>query len=139
MPLAAGNKADVEMDLPVKELNIFRTTNVHFATDSYEIPDTAKTMLDRLAAHLLRNKTLVGRLYGHTDNVGGKDYNQTLSENRALSVIKYLASKGIPEARLTYAGHNFAEPIADNDKVQGRWYNRRVEITLIDAGIQALR
>jgi len=135
----SGNKADIAAELAPKHIEVFRTTNVHFATDSYIIPDTAKAQLDQLAAYLNKNKTLVCQLYGHTDNVGGKVYNQHLSENRAVSVIKYLISKGITRSRLTYVGYNYEEPVADNEHSAGRSYNRRVEVTVIDEGFQASR
>lgn len=135
----AGNKAETETELATKNINLFQTTNVHFATDSYTIPDTAKATLSELAAHLLKNKTLTCQLYGHTDNVGGKEYNQQLSEDRAIAVIKYLISKGVTRSRLSYIGHNFEDPIADNTYSVGRQYNRRVEITVVDEGMQASR
>ncbi len=128
----AGNKVEAEPAPVLKNINLFQTTNVHFATDSYLIPDTSRQELDKLAGYLLKNKTLICQLYGHTDNVGGKEYNQQLSESRAVAVIKYLISKGITRSRLSYAGHNFAEPVADNACPVGRQHNRRVEITVID-------
>lgn len=127
----AGNKADtepVEMD---RNIHVFRTTNVYFATDSYSIPDSAARELDQLAAHLLKNRLLSCQLAGHTDNVGDKRYNQALSENRAVAVVKYLISKGITRSRLVYNGNNFEDPIADNDQVNGRRHNRRVAITVV--------
>lgn len=135
----SGNKIEVETAVAPKNINLFQTTNIHFATGSYIIPDSAKQELDQLAAYLLKNKALTCQLYGHTDNVGGKDYNQQLSENRAVAVIKYLISKGITKGRLSYAGHNFEEPVADNTCVTGRQYNRRVEITVVQSTTSMLQ
>ncbi len=128
----AGNKAEAEMEPINRNIRVFRTTNVYFATDSHTIPDSAARELDQLAAHLLKYKSLTCQLAGHTDNVGGRHYNQQLSENRAVAVVKYLISKGITRSRLVYDGNNFEDPIADNEKANGRRHNRRVEITVED-------
>lgn len=128
----AGNKAETETVVPSHDIRVFRTTNVYFATGSHTIPDSAARELDALAAHLLKHKSLTCRLAGHTDNVGGREYNQQLSENRAIAVAKYLIAKGITHSRLVYDGNNFEDPIADNGQANGRRHNRRVEITVDD-------
>ena len=130
MAAIAGNKADAEMEPVNRNIRVFRTTNVYFATGLHTIPDSAARELDGLAAHLLKYKSLSCQLAGHTDNVGGRHYNQQLSENRAVAVVKYLISKGITRSRLVYNGNNFEDPIADNEKANGRRHNRRVEITV---------
>lgn len=68
---------------------------------------------------------------GHTDNVGEKDYNQKLSEQRAEAVKQYLISKGILATRITAQGFGETKPIASNDTKDGREKNRRVEFIVI--------
>ena len=63
---------------------------------------------------------------GHTDNVGKADFNQTLSEKRAGSVVSALTKKGIDASRLMSNGYGFDQPIADNNTAAGRAKNRRV-------------
>ena len=66
---------------------------------------------------------------GHTDNVGGFDFNMDLSRRRAESVVDWLTSKhGIPAARLQAAGVGMLSPVAPNDTEEGRAKNRRVEL-----------
>jgi len=65
---------------------------------------------------------------GHTDNVGGDDYNQKLSEARAGAVMEWLTGKGVAKARLTAKGYGLTMPIADNGSDEGRAKNRRVEL-----------
>jgi len=108
----------------------YEFTDIYFDTDSYALHDTSKTQLDLLADYLLKNPALKCSLYGNTDIVGSHDYNQALSENRTTSVINYLASKGITKNRLHYIGYSYDRPRANNETVEGRAANRRVEIVL---------
>jgi len=110
----------------------FTITDVYFDYDKYAIPDTTKPSLDRLAAYLNENKNYRCELWGYTDNKGSKNYNQKLSEKRAIQVMYYLISKGISRRRMDYKGNNFSMPIASNKTSSGRALNRRVEIILIE-------
>ena len=110
----------------------FEITDVYFDNDIYIIPDTAKPNLDNLAIFLLENPKLKCELWGYTDNKGTKNYNQKLSEKRAIQVMYYLISKGISRRRMDYQGNNFSTPIANNKTDEGRARNRRVEIILIE-------
>src|SRR5207248_240578 len=67
---------------------------------------------------------------GHTDNVGGADFNRQLSQRRASAVAQYLMSKGVSEQRIITAAGGEDHPIASNSTDQGRAANRRVEVTL---------
>jgi OmpA-OmpF porin, OOP family len=67
-------------------------------------------------------------IQGHTDNVGSDEYNQRLSESRAVSVVTWLTNKGIAPGRLTAQGYGMKQPIADNGSDEGRARNRRVEL-----------
>jgi outer membrane protein OmpA-like peptidoglycan-associated protein len=71
------------------------------------------------------------RVEGHTDNVGSAPYNKDLSERRAASVVRYLAEKGVPRARLDAAGYGFERPVASNATALGRAKNRRVEFRIV--------
>ena len=71
-----------------------------------------------------------GVIEGHTDNVGGYDYNMKLSERRAASVRNYLIEKfGIAPDRLSSKGYGYTKPVADNKTKAGRQKNRRMEAT----------
>jgi outer membrane protein OmpA-like peptidoglycan-associated protein len=77
---------------------------------------------------LERYPNTVVHVVGHTDSVGSDSYNTQLSQQRAASVVKYFASRGIPADRLVTVGRGEAEPRATNDTEAGRQLNRRVEI-----------
>jgi outer membrane protein OmpA-like peptidoglycan-associated protein len=84
--------------------------------------------LQQVALLMAANPSTNLEIQGHTDDVGGDAYNQTLSEARARSVIAWLAQHGIAAARMTAKGYGNTMPIADNKTDEGRMKNRRVEI-----------
>lgn len=84
--------------------------------------------LGQVAALMAANPSLKIEVQGHTDNVGGDDYNQKLSEARARSVMTWLTQHGVAAGRLTAKGYGKTRPIADNNTDEGRMRNRRVEI-----------
>ena len=65
---------------------------------------------------------------GHTDSVGSRAFNQSLSEARALAVRDWMIGAGIDPGQVSYAGFSFDRPIADNATEAGRALNRRVEM-----------
>jgi len=77
------------------------------------------------------NPTLKIEISGHTDNVGKPADNLTLSNNRAKSVVGYLASKGIASQRLVAKGYGETKPVADNTTEEGKARNRRTELKVI--------
>jgi OOP family OmpA-OmpF porin len=85
-------------------------------------------VLQRVLTFASKDPTLKIEVQGHTDNVGGDDYNQKLSEARSKSVLGWLTERGVIPARLTYKGYGRSRPVATNDSDEGRAKNRRVEI-----------
>ncbi len=68
---------------------------------------------------------------GHTDNVGGKDFNMNLSARRAEAVRAYIIEHfGVSNTHLTSKGYGMSKPIASNKTVVGRQKNRRVEVAV---------
>ena len=66
---------------------------------------------------------------GHTDSMGNRDYNLSLSEKRAKRVSEFLSSKSSHD-KFSYKGYGKDNPIADNSTPEGRQKNRRVEIII---------
>jgi len=85
-------------------------------------------VLQKVADILSKDPALKVEVQGHTDNVGGDAYNQTLSEARARAVMDWLIKHGVPAGRLTAKGYGKTMPVADNGSDEGRAKNRRVEI-----------
>ncbi len=64
---------------------------------------------------------------GHTDSDGNDATNQTLSENRAKTVMNQLITLGIDKSRLKSQGFGESKPVNDNTSAEGKAQNRRVE------------
>ena len=105
--------------------------NIFFKTDSYDLLPDSYTELGKVVEYMNANPKMKIEIGGHTDNVGTKAYNKTLSENRAKSVYNYLVSQGIAKERLSYSGYDFSVPIATNDTEEGRAQNRRTEFKVV--------
>ncbi len=70
------------------------------------------------------------RIYGYTDSVGGKAYNEELSLRRADAVKRVLVGRGVQEKQITSLGMGEADPVASNDSAAGRKKNRRVVMNI---------
>ncbi len=119
---------------PIKEGESIILRNIFFATDSFNLLPESRAELDQLMRLLAKNKGLHIEISGHTDNVGGEQYNLDLSAKRAKSVFDHLVATGIDPSRLRYRGYGFSKPIADNATEQGRALNRRTEIVVTGNG-----
>jgi succinyl-CoA synthetase beta subunit len=100
--------------------------DVEFDTGSAKIRGGAAKDLNELA-ELIKDGKTKGEIGGHTDNVGDAASNASLSQERALSVVAYLAGKGVPKEALTAKGYGDTKPVADNATDEGKQRNRRVE------------
>jgi outer membrane protein OmpA-like peptidoglycan-associated protein len=101
--------------------------NVFFETGQANLLPESTEELDRLADLMTQTAYLKIQINGHTDNVGNKAANQTLSEARAKAVYDYLTGKGIGMERLRYKGFGETRPIEANETAEGRAKNRRTE------------
>jgi outer membrane protein OmpA-like peptidoglycan-associated protein len=101
---------------------------IHFDTDSAKLRPDSMPALNAVLGLLNNHPASQWMIAGHTDNQGNSDHNQTLSENRAASVIAWLKAHGLDPSRLTPQGFGATRPVADNATANGRALNRRVEI-----------
>jgi outer membrane protein OmpA-like peptidoglycan-associated protein len=109
-------------------VRITMTNATAFDVNSTQIKPGFNTTMDKLADVVIRYGKTTLTIVGHTDNTGKPDYNQKLSEDRALSVARYLESKNVNPVRLATSGKGETQPIASNTTDSGRQANRRVEI-----------
>jgi outer membrane protein OmpA-like peptidoglycan-associated protein len=102
---------------------------IYFDFNKAEIKPDSQAAIREIAKLLQQNSQLKLLVVGHTDNVGGLDYNLKLSKARADAVVKELTTKyKIPADRLQAYGVGSLAPVASNDSEEGRAKNRRVEL-----------
>lgn len=88
-------------------------------------------VLDEIARQLKKYGRIKLGVHGHTDNVGGEEFNQRLSEERAAAVVQALAERGIDTKRLRPRGFGMIQPVAPNDTEENRQKNRRTEFVIL--------
>jgi outer membrane protein OmpA-like peptidoglycan-associated protein len=110
------------------QLKLDIPSDVSFDTNRYEIKSNLRPILDRFATTLNQNPVTMVTIIGHTDSTGTDAINNPLSVNRAASTRDYLVARGVATNRIAIDGRGSREPIADNNTVDGRAKNRRVEI-----------
>jgi len=101
---------------------------ITFAFDKASLQPGAEKVLLEMVKLMTDNPGLKIEIQGHTDKVGGDDYNLTLSQKRAETVRTFLVLYGVDPARLTCKGFGFRKPVAANDTEEGKAKNRRVEL-----------
>ncbi|MBP7183872.1 MAG: OmpA family protein [Saprospiraceae bacterium] len=116
-------KDDKEMVLTLK--------NVNFETGSAKLTEISHFELDNLSDAMVKYPKLTVEVAGHTDNVGDKKSNLTLSQQRSDVVKTYLVKKGIDAKRLTSKGYGDTSPLAPNDTEDNKAKNRRTEFKII--------
>jgi OOP family OmpA-OmpF porin len=101
---------------------------INFDFDSADIRPGSAPVLAELYAGLEGDPAAAIEIRGHTSSEGSDDYNQSLSERRAQSVVDDLVARGLDAGRMTAVGVGEAEPVASNNDEAGRSLNRRVEV-----------
>jgi OOP family OmpA-OmpF porin len=104
---------------------------INFDTGKATIRPDSEPVLSEVAKMLQANASWAMLVAGHTDNVGGREMNLSLSRQRAESVIAWLTGRGIDKARLAPAGFGDTRPIAENNSNEGRQKNRRVDLVKV--------
>lgn len=119
---------DVEIVIP----------NILYAFDDASLNAAAMQTLDTsIYLLLIENPSLIIEIGSHTDYKGSDDYNLSLSQRRAESVINYLQKKGIDKKRIQAKGYGETKPVAANmntdgtDNPAGRAKNRRTSFRVV--------
>lgn len=98
-----------------------------------ELPDEAKSAIDSMVTNLKDQKSAVWiEIEGHTDNVGGKMFNEQLGMERAETVKRYLYEQHqVPLHKINVISYGEDKPAAPNKTRDGRSQNRRVVIKVL--------
>lgn len=125
----------VEIPLsPIFKNGVFALQNIFFDFDSSQLKKPSMVEVKYLADFLSKNPSIVIEIGGHTDNVGGKEYNTDLSQKRALAVLESLKAEvgSQIKTRVRIKGYGSSKPVATNDTEEGRSLNRRTEIKILE-------
>ena len=109
---------------------IVSMSDVLFDSGRYTLKPGAREKLAKVSGIILGHPGLKIAVEGHTDSIGGDDYNMKLSDNRASAVRDFLVEQGVPPAAVTSQGFGKTMPVADNSTAAGRQQNRRVELVV---------
>jgi outer membrane protein OmpA-like peptidoglycan-associated protein len=107
---------------------IVSLSDVLFDTARYTLRPGAREKLSKIAGIVVSHPGLKLEVEGHTDSVGGEEYNQRLSENRAGAVRDYLIQQGVRSDTIIARGFGETQPAVSNDTAAGKQQNRRVEL-----------
>ncbi|MBK7132880.1 MAG: OmpA family protein [Bacteroidales bacterium] len=123
----------IENDLTqLKTGNSIILKNVNFQFDSYELLQSADSVLFIVKKFLTDNPDLKLLISGHTDDIGSDEYNLELSINRAKAVYNWLIKNGIDSSRLNFTGFGKKSPLYMDFDESTRAINRRVEVKVLD-------
>jgi outer membrane protein OmpA-like peptidoglycan-associated protein len=109
---------------------IVNMSDVLFDTAKFSLRPVAREKLAKVAGIVSGHPGLRLDVEGHTDSVGGDEYNQRLSEQRSEAVRDYLTEEGMRGGSVTARGFGKTQPVASNDTASGRQQNRRVELVI---------
>ncbi|MFK7770776.1 MAG: OmpA family protein [Saprospiraceae bacterium] len=114
-----------------KDTLIFEVPLVAFSFDDIQIKKEFQSKLDSFALQIQYLAPEQIKYLGHTDNMGSEEYNQKLSEKRATAVQNYLNRYDFfKNTSSEVIGKGELVPKADNQTMEGRQLNRRVEIVI---------
>jgi outer membrane protein OmpA-like peptidoglycan-associated protein len=109
---------------------IVNISDVLFDTGKFSLRPLAREKLPKVAGIVSGHPSLRLEVEGHTDSVGGDEYNQRLSEQRGEAVRNYLTHEGMARSPVSAKGFGKTQPVATNDTAEGRRQNRRVELVI---------
>lgn len=101
-----------------------------FETDQDILTEEALISLEEVYSILIQYPNLNIIVEGHTDDTGGVNYNQELSEKRVATVLRFLIKRGISSSKIKSAAYGETRPLRTNSTSEGRRYNRRVQFNI---------
>jgi len=125
---------EVERDLllvPIEQDATIILNNLYFDTGKADIREESFVELRQLVKVLQENPNVKVEIAGHTDDIGSHESNQTLSQNRAQSVVAFLEEAGIGQGRLISKGYGETQPAYENNSDENRQKNRRVAFKIL--------
>jgi len=145
--LAACEKGAVMMIEEMKMLEAFQGTGAtvktvdnglhltlpigtSFPSGKAMLNEKMEMLLDTITTSLMAYPQTNVMIKGNADITGPEEFNQKLSEERAMAVSTYLIDKGVDSSRIETMGVGSTNPINDNKTQEGRMANRRVDLII---------
>ncbi|MDR3578475.1 MAG: OmpA family protein [Oryzomonas sp.] len=133
-------EAVIDCAFDVKEIQpperLCMSLQMEFDTGKADIKPLYRDEIAKVGAYMKKYTTTTAVIEGHTDDVGGYEFNMKLSQERAENVVNYLAVNfGIDRSRLSAKGYGYTRRIAYNTTAEGRQKNRRID-AIIDCVIK---
>lgn len=120
----------VEVSREGDDIHLYLPGNITFETGSARIQPQFNAILDDVATVLNEYPKTTLRIEGHTDDIGSAEYNQQLSESRAMSVKSHLIDYQVDARRIVTVGLGEFAPLVENNSAENRQKNRRVELKI---------
>ncbi len=111
--------------------------NVLFEPGDDEVQASFFPFLDRIIELMDNDPAISLLIEGHSDSQGNQVNNLALSQRRADAARAYIIERGINEFRVEALGRGDTEPVNDNETIDGRQVNRRLEIQMIGLRLEA--
>lgn len=135
VPIPEKNSVPEKLPISVRTSEdgiVFSLDSILFDFNDSKLKTDAETAVAKIAEILKKYPDREIRVSGHTDNIGKKEYNKKLSEERAKAVLHSLVDNyKMDEKHISFKGYGDDAPIVPNDSEENRHKNRRVEITLV--------
>ncbi len=117
-------KIDTATAVPTPAKRLRKNLSVYFESGKHELTDVQKEQIKQLFAQFPDKKNIRVKVTGFADDIGNKEFNQSLSEKRASFVARHIEELDIPKEQITYDGQGVVDSnIAKHQK-------RRVEIVI---------
>jgi OOP family OmpA-OmpF porin len=129
-PVALEQLGPTPVDCEIAIARIIAEQKISFQPSSAKLEIDARQVIDKIAEILKDCGPIKLEVGGHTDSQGREEMNQTLSQNRAQSVLNALLSRRVSIATFSAKGYGEARPTAENTTEKGREANRRIEFRL---------
>ena len=104
--------------------------SIYFGGGSYYIDYQQIIELQKFLISIPQIETYDMTVHSHTDNIGGVEYNNWLSQMRSTTVVEELIQNNIPAELIEIKDFGLHNPVYDNSTWEGRIRNRRVDIIL---------
>lgn len=126
-------KKDFRMQQSDKGTALIFSDRLLFETGKSQLREESSDLMQKVSSLVVEKDIKKIEIGGHTDDQGSPQFNQRLSEERAVAVKAALIARGVKAERVSTKGYGLNQPVAPNTTAEGRQANRRAEVLLLGA------